>query len=78
MKPMVQEWLSGLTNRQAKQKMVPITEQSELIYFLLRLQFRDVAKARYLTTERISSYLHGIMSDYFLGTWADGKPKPFK
>ena len=47
------------------------------VFIGLILQFRDVAKARYLTTERISTYLHGIMTDYFLGTWADGKAKPF-
>ena len=41
-------------------------------------QFRDVATQRYLTSESISAYLSGIMSDYFMGTWANGKPKPFK
>ena len=42
------------------------------------LQFRDVGTQQYLKTESIKSYLHGIMSDYFMGTWANGRQKPFK
>ena len=45
---------------------------------IIFLQFRDVATQLYLTSTTISSYLHGIMGDYFMGTWSNGRPKPFK
>ena len=49
-----------------------------IFFFCFFFQFRDVGTQQYLKTESIKSYLHGIMSDYFMGTWANGRQKPFK
>ena len=49
---------------------------SALIF--LRFPFREAAKMRYLSQEAEFKYYHNIMSEYFLGTYGGGKPKPFK
>ena len=42
------------------------------------MKHREAAKLRYLSEEKQFSYYHNIMSEYFLGTYGGGKPKPFK
>ena len=44
----------------------------------MNLDFREAAKTRYLSKESDCQYFHNIMSEYFLGTFGNGKPKPFK
>ena len=39
---------------------------------------REAAKMRYLSQENQFQYFHDIMSEYFLGTYGGGRPKPFK
>ena len=39
---------------------------------------REAAKARYLSQAADCQDFHNIMSEYFLGTYGNGKPKPFK
>ena len=39
---------------------------------------REAARTRYLSQEADCQYFHNIMSEYFLGTFGNGKPKPFK
>ena len=41
-------------------------------------QFREAAKQRYLSQTKEFSYYHSMMSDFFLGTYGGGTPKPFK
>ena len=41
-------------------------------------QFRDAAKYRYFKTEDDTIYFHNMMSEFFLGKWGGGIPKPFK
>ena len=55
--------------------------RSDCHFFLSLLQYfyyREAAKLRYLSEEKQFSYYHDIMSEYFLGTYGGGKPKPFK
>lgn len=40
-------------------------------------QFRNVTHSRYFGDQLQVLYVHSILSDYFLGRWAD-KPKPFR
>lgn len=49
-----------------------------LITLLQYFYYREAAKLRYLSEEKQFSYYHDIMSEYFLGTYGGGKPKPFK
>ena len=39
---------------------------------------REAAKIRYLSKDIDFRYIHNIMSEYFLGIYGNGKPKPFK
>ena len=41
-------------------------------------QFKDAAYERYFTTDYDFKYFHGMMSDYFIGRWGGGNPKPFQ
>ena len=45
---------------------------------LFTMKYREAAKLRYLSEEKQFCYYHNIMSEYFLGTYGGGKPKPFK
>ena len=40
-------------------------------------QFKDAAYQRYFKTYNDHKYFHGMMSDFFLGKWGGGIPKPF-
>ena len=41
-------------------------------------QFKDAARDRYFKTDADTNYFHSMMSDFFLGKWGGGTPKPFK
>ena len=41
-------------------------------------QFIDAAKDRYFKTTEDFNYFHRMMSEFFLGMWGGGTPKPFK
>jgi hypothetical protein len=41
-------------------------------------QFRDAAKDRYFKTDADDVYFHKMMSEFFLGKWGGGTPKPFR
>ena len=41
-------------------------------------QFRDAANTRYFKTPADRYYFHFMMSEFFLGKWGGGNPKPFK
>ena len=41
-------------------------------------QFIDAAKERYFKTKDDFLYYHKMMSEFFLGMWGGGTPKPFK
>ena len=41
-------------------------------------QFKDAAKERYFKTDEDYNYFHSMMSDFFLGKWGGGTPKPFR
>ena len=41
-------------------------------------QFIDAAKVRYFKTDADAIYFHKMMSEFFLGKWGGGIPKPFK
>ena len=40
-------------------------------------QFKEAALKRYFRTEQDYKYFHGMMSDFFIGKWGGGNPKPF-
>ena len=46
--------------------------------FLVVFFSREAAKQRYLSDETKYKYFHNIMSEYFVGTYGGGKPKPFR
>ena len=41
-------------------------------------QFREAAKIRYFKSDSDIIYFHNMMSEFFLGKWGGGTPKPFK
>ena len=41
-------------------------------------QFKDAARDRYFKTDSDIIYFHNMMSEFFLGKWGGGIPKPFK
>ena len=41
-------------------------------------QFREAAKLRYLSQPKDVAYCHGMMADFFLGTYGGGNPKAFR
>jgi hypothetical protein len=41
-------------------------------------QFKHAAKKRYFLDKSDYLYFHSYMSDYFLGTYGGGIPKPFR
>jgi hypothetical protein len=41
-------------------------------------QFKHAAKKRYFLENSDYLYFHSYMSDYFLGTYGGGIPKPFR
>jgi hypothetical protein len=41
-------------------------------------QFKEAARLRYLNRPADLVYCHGMMADFFLGTYGGGKQKPFK
>ncbi len=53
------------------------TDDTGVIFWYHR-QFIEAAHARYLSDEEQSQYIHGVMADYYLGTWSKMKKKPFK
>jgi hypothetical protein len=47
------------------------------IYYDVR-QFKEAAKERYFKNQNLAIYFHSSISEYFMGTWGGGNPKPFK
>ncbi|XP_019645210.1 PREDICTED: NACHT domain- and WD repeat-containing protein 1-like [Branchiostoma belcheri] len=47
------------------------------VIFWYHRQFIETAKQRFLSSEDQSRKLHSNLADYFLGSWAGGKKKPF-
>ena len=47
-----------------------------IVHYWYHRQFIAVSKDRYLSEHEHSQYIHSILADYYLGTWA-GKEKPF-
>ena len=63
---------------QLETSAVQVREMNWWAYKLMNSVFREAAKTRYLSQESDCQYFHNIMSEYFLGTFGNGKPKPFK
>ncbi|XP_066274641.1 NACHT domain- and WD repeat-containing protein 1-like isoform X1 [Branchiostoma lanceolatum] len=47
------------------------------VIFWYHRQFIETAKQRFLSSEEQCRKLHSNLADYFLGSWAGGKKKPF-
>ncbi|KAK3590255.1 hypothetical protein CHS0354_041333 [Potamilus streckersoni] len=48
------------------------------VLFWYHRQFIEAAQERYASDQNINSELHAALADFFAGSWANGRKKPFK